>query len=95
MPKKDQRKGLSPGAVLPFPGMAVTIKEEMGRGSNAVVYIGSYPDETSKNMSHPVIVKELFPVHAGIRRGDDGSIECSELGKAALDIHRKSFELRI
>ena len=44
----DYRKALTAGNVLDFPGMSCTIETEIGRGSNAIVYRGSYPDRLNR-----------------------------------------------
>ena len=56
----DGRLGLQPGTVLEFPGMECRIESFVGRGSNAMVYLGSYPDAQLKGMRHQVLIKELF-----------------------------------
>ena len=90
----DTRTALSPGTVLPFPGMLCTLGEEIGRGSNAIVYRGAYPDLLNKNEKHTVLIKELFPFHAKgvISRGEDGNIVCLEEALNVWRTHRDSFE---
>lgn len=90
---KDNRQALEEGTILPFDGMPVSGLKEIGRGSNAVVYTGSYPDQTS-GQKHLVVVKELFPRHSGIFRAQDGHIVCRDPSAAeAFDIHQKSFQM--
>ena len=90
----DDRKALTPGSILKFPGMECAIMNEVGRGSNAIVYRARYADTFHRNLNHYVLVKELFPLHPAneIYRADDGSIVCAEAGKALWETHRQSFE---
>lgn len=90
----DHREALPAGAVLAFPGMPCTLEEEIGRGSNAIVYKGSYPDLLNVEERHTVLIKELFPFHqkAAILRSGEGRIICKEEGQETLDLHRRSFE---
>ena len=41
----DNRIILEQGTTLLFPGMTCRIDSFVGKGSNAIVYMGSYPDE--------------------------------------------------
>lgn len=59
----DGRKCLEKGTKLEFPGMYCTIESLMGKGSNAVVYLASYPDQHQRGLYHLVLIKELFPYH--------------------------------
>ena len=90
----DHRKALPPGSVLTFPGMLCTLGEEIGRGSNAIVYKASYPDLLNQGEQHTVLIKELFPFHrkAAIYRDDEGRIVCTPDGEETLALHRRSFE---
>ncbi|MBQ2957793.1 MAG: hypothetical protein IJE08_15200 [Clostridia bacterium] len=90
----DYRKALEAGSVLDFPGMQCTLEEEVGRGSNAIVYRGWYPDLLNPGQRHIVLIKELFPFHIrrGIYRGDDLSIVRTEEGISTWETHRRSFE---
>ena len=89
----DARKALAAGTVLDFPGMCCTIEEEIGRGSNAIVYRGFYPDLLNREEKHLVLIKELFPFHpeAAIYRKDDLEIVCLPEGRETYEIHRLSF----
>ena len=75
----DDRIILERGTMLLFPGMACQIDSFVGKGSNAIVYMGSYPDEQSGNLRHRVLVKELFPFeeHGQIYRDAAGDICCA------------------
>ncbi len=89
----DDRRALAPGTILAFPGMACTLLEEIGRGSNAIVYRGTYPDLLSQGQVHTVLVKELFPYHrkAAIFRGEDGQIHRAPEGEETWALHQQSF----
>lgn len=90
----DNRKALSKGTILAFDGMRCRIEEEIGRGSNAIVYRGSYPDFLNQEENHVVLIKELFPFHAKayIRRGSQNEIICEEEAKEYWKLHKDSFE---
>ena len=90
----DYRQALTSGTVLEFPGMKCTLEEEIGRGSNAIVYRGWYPDLLNGDQRHIVLIKELFPFHIrrGIYRGDDGRIARTDEGLETWGIHKQSFE---
>ncbi len=90
----DIRNALVPGTRLHFPGMTCTVGQEIGRGSNAIVYQGWYEDQMDASQRHHVLVKELFPFHEGgaIRRMEDGlTLLCEPAGEDALRMHRESF----
>lgn len=90
----DKRTPLPAGTPLPFPGMACTVEDVVGRGSNAIVYAGAYPDELHGEIMHRVLIKELFPLHprGAIRRAADGSVICEPEGLETYALHRRSFE---
>ena len=90
----DDRKALTEGTILKFPGMECAIMNEVGRGSNAIVYRGRYADTFHQTLNHYVLIKELFPLHPAneIYRASDGSIVCTAEGEALWNIHRQSFE---
>lgn len=90
----DRRKAIQKGTVLPFPGMPCEIGEEIGRGSNALVYEGCYRDALDSGNIHRILVKELFPLHPDgkIFRLEDGSICVEPEGQETFQIHRSSFE---
>ena len=56
----DNRIALSNSQKLYFPSMTVTVEGEIGRGSNSIVYRGTYPDMHNHELHH-VLIKELFP----------------------------------
>ena len=89
----DGRMGLQPGTVLEFPGMECRIESFVGRGSNAMVYLGSYPDAQLKGMRHQVLIKELFPYHGkgGIYRDGNQNICHTDEAADVWELHRLSF----
>ncbi len=89
----DYRKALPPQTLLDFPGMPCTLSGEVGRGSNAIVYLGTYPDLFSRGERHTVLVKELFPLHLGgaVFRDVCGEIICAPEGRETWELHRQSF----
>ncbi len=90
----DDRIILERGTMLLFPGMACQIDSFVGKGSNAIVYMGSYPDEQSGNLRHRVLVKELFPFeeHGQIYRDAAGDICCAADAAPTMELHRLSFQ---
>lgn len=90
----DHRKALPPETLLPFPAMPCTLLGELGRGSNAIVYMGVYPDLLNHGEHHTVLIKELFPFHPkdAIFRSENGEVICSPDGLEIWDLHRQSFE---
>lgn len=90
----DQRKALPRGTVLQFPGITCELGAEIGRGSNALVYEGSYRDTLEQNHIHRILIKELFPLEPQDRifRREDGSICIDPEGEETFRIHRQSFE---
>lgn len=90
----DSRKALPKGTELNFPGISCVIHEEIGRGSNAIVYRGSYADASEQSLYHHVIVKELFPLHrqGRIFRQKDGTIHAEPDGEETFRTHKNSFE---
>ncbi len=91
----DIRKALAPGTVLVFQGIEYELGEEIGRGSNALVYQGSYRDSTEPDLIHKVLVKELFPLHkqGKIYRGENNVICIEPDGEETYRIHQHSFEV--
>lgn len=90
----DNRIILNPGNHLRFPGMDCEIEEIVGRGSNALVYLGRYEDALNRGLFHHVIIKELFPYHPEnlIHRNSEGIIEINESAKEYFELQKKSFE---
>lgn len=89
----DKRKPLQTGDELLFPGMDCKIEVLMGRGSNAIVYLGTYPDRQLEDLRHQVLIKELFPYHpkGSIYRDMDGTIRCDPDAESLMEMHRVSF----
>lgn len=92
----DKRTILEPGMVLPFSRMECTIEDYVGRGSNAIVYIGSYPDRQLKNLKHRVLIKELFPYDSEgkIYRNESYEIYVCKDAQEKMAIHKLSFQRR-
>ena len=90
----DHRTALPRGTVLAFPGMPCEVGAEIGRGSNAIVYEGSYRDAQEPNLLHRILVKELFPLEPGgkIYRREDASVAVDPEAEPVFRMHRKSFE---
>ena len=90
----DNRICLKPGEMLHFPGMICEIETTVGKGSNAIVYLGRYEDSLNKGLFHRVLIKELFPYHPEnlIYRKEDSSVCISEKGRALFDLQKLSFE---
>lgn len=90
----DKRRGLPAGASLSFPGMECEIVAEIGRGSNAIVYLGRYADALNAGQWHNVLIKELFPYHEGgaiYRAEASAAVCCTDDGRELLKLHRRSF----
>lgn len=90
----DHRMPLKLHTVLAFEGMDCHIEEVIAQGSNAVVYRGWYRDRLNQELSHQVLIKELFPFHPQkkIWRREDGSIVVEPEAEALWNIHKESFE---
>lgn len=90
----DTREWLKAGTILSFPGMQCRIRSFVGRGSNSLVYLGEYEDQSSVGQYHDVIVKELFPLHpnGAIYRDRAGCIHVEPEGESLYQTHKESFE---
>lgn len=90
----DARRPLKAGDILHFPGMECVVQEEIGRGSNAVVYRGWYEDVLTRGERHHVLIKELFPMHPKglIARGENGCVIRPEAAADFWQLHMESFE---
>lgn len=90
----DGRRPLKAGYSLTFPGMNCIVQEEIGRGSNALVYRGWYEDALTRGERHHVLIKELFPLHPKelISRGEDECILRREDAEDFWQLHMESFE---
>lgn len=89
----DSRIVLEQGTALRFPGMACRIDSFVGKGSNAIVYMGSYPDEQFQELRHKVLIKELFPFEprGQIYRAPAGDVCWTADAAATMALHRLSF----
>lgn len=74
--------------------MPCTIKTLLGKGSNAIAYLGEYPDLQQPTLTHLVLIKELFPFQEDelIYRKGDGSIYFDPSVADEIELHRLSFE---
>ena len=90
----DIRRALPAGTKLQFGGLACTVEDEVGRGSNAIVYRGFYNDTHQSGQIHRVLIKELFPLHpqGKIYRDDVGRVTVEDEGRGLYEMHRMSFE---
>ena len=90
----DIRKPLEKDTILKFPIMPCTIQALLGKGSNAIAYLGEYPDLQQPSLTHPVLIKELFPFQEEelIYRKEDCSIYCDPSAEEEMETHRLSFE---
>lgn len=90
----DHRQALPPETLLSFPAMPCTLSGELGRGSNAIVYIGSYPDLLNQGERHTVLIKELFPFHpkAAVYRDENGAVSHAPEAQETWELHQQSFE---
>ncbi len=90
----DKRMALPVGWELQFPGLKCVTEEEIGRGSNAIVYRGWYEDASNARQHHPVLIKELFPYqeNGGIYRDpQSGHIQITPEGAPVMQMHQDSF----
>lgn len=90
----DARRPLKAGDILHFPGMECVVQEEIGRGSNALVYRGWYEDALTRGERHHVLIKELFPLHPKgfISRGESEHVTRTEDAEDFWQLHMESFE---
>ena len=91
----DKRRALAPGTLLPLSGLSCRIEREVGRGGNAMVYLGWYPDDHHPELHHIVLIKELFPhtMNGRIYRDEAGKICAADArAQAVFDLHKASFE---
>lgn len=90
----DQREALCAGTELILQDKHCIIDKEVGRGSNAIVYQGRYPDGLNTKEWHTVLIKELFPYHphGAIFRDNDNSIVCRDEGTSIWNEHLQSFK---
>lgn len=90
----DQRRALAAGTELGFAGMTCVTEQEIGRGSNAIVYKGWYADSVTSGPKHHVLIKELFPYHekAAVFRDPGGNgIRWLPEAQDTVDLHTQSF----
>ena len=88
------RKVLERSYILTLGEHEYHIEELAGQGFNAVVYKAWYYDGLNTEQKHHVLIKELFPYHAGgkIYRGDDKRVIVMPEAERHWEKHRRSFE---
>lgn len=89
----DKRITLKISDEISFPGMDCVIEDVIGKGSNAVVYLGRYRDNNNSDLFHRVLIKELFPYHPKnlIYRDGEGNIAVHETARSFFELQRLSF----
>lgn len=90
---EDKRTELEKGYVLKFPGMECVVEKCIGKGSNALVYLGHYADYEMQDLYHKILIKELFPFDGedGISRNQDGSLAVSPEAEEFYEMHKESY----
>ncbi len=89
----DKRRVLEEKKILCFPGMECEIDSLVGRGSNAIVYLGRYQDGQTPGLYHQVLIKELFPYEPRglIYRDEQDQIRAEPEAAETMKLHRLSF----
>lgn len=89
----DERIILEKGDRLKAPGNLYIIDTCIGRGSNAIVYLGHYEDHQLKDLFHRILIKELYPFdeEGRIRRNADGDICVDPSAEEFYAMHRESY----
>ena len=89
----SKRSSLPIHAQLALGGIDYTVLEVLGAGSNAIAYRASYVDQLQPELTHTVIVKELFPhtPDGGIRRAEDLSLCVDASAREMFELHKISF----
>ena len=89
----DIRVELQKNDRLLFPGMECTIDHSVGRGSNVIAYIGYYKDHQNPELSHRILIRELFPYNpdGGITRDSDGRIHIERYALPVYEFNRETF----
>ena len=89
----DKRTALGPDSILNLGGLDCCVEDVVGRGSNAIVYKGWYPDRLNPGLKHHVLIKELFPWHptGRIYRSEEGTIVVERDTVQLWEDHKQSF----
>ena len=88
---KDLRKRLESGHEINIEkGKKIIVQEEIGRGSNCIVYNARYYD--SIDTPHTVRLKECYPNYIQIFREKSGKLELEELQKTRFDKAKQLFK---
>ena len=92
---EDKRIELDSGYTLNFPGIDCIVDECIGKGSNAIVYLGHYADHQIKDLYHRILIKELYPFDGkendGISRSSNGEITVPSSSEVFFAVHKKSY----
>ena len=90
---KDDREPLRKGTCLQHEKRTFVIDSVVGRGSNAIVYAAAYPDTLQPEMTHRVLIKELFPYEESgkVYRMPSGEITWPQDADDFVSLHRESF----
>ena len=88
---KDLRKRLESGYEINIEkGKKIIVQEEIGRGSNCIVYSAQYYD--SIDTPHTVRLKECYPNYIQIFREKSGKLGLEEQQKARFDRAKQLFK---
>ena len=88
---KDLRKRLESGYEINIEkGKKIIVQEEIGRGSNCIVYSAQYYD--SIDTPHTVRLKECYPNYIQIFREKSGKLQLEEQQKARFDRAKQLFK---
>lgn len=90
---EDNRRELNEGDILKFPGLECTVDECIGKGSNAIVYLGHYADHQMKDLQHRILIKELYPFdgEGKIYRNAEGVLTIGPSAREFYEIHKESY----
>ena len=90
---EDNRRELNKGDILKFPGLECTVDECIGKGSNAIVYLGHYADHQMKELRHRILIKELYPFdgEGKIYRNAEGVLTIEPSAREFYEIHKESY----
>lgn len=89
----SSREALQPNTLLDFSGMPCRVDSLLGRGSNALVYLGRYAGPQAPEEGSAVLIKELFPLDPQERifRDAQGAIRILPEAEELWQQHRQRF----
>ena len=89
----DKRQELRKNDILDFPGLPCVIDKAVGRGSNVIVYLGHYRDHQNPDLTHRVLIRELFPYdpQSRIVRDENGNIVSAQDARSIYELNRLTF----